>query len=244
MRLLEELSMNALPSLQTTLYDGWILRLADGFTNRANSINPIYPSIKNINTKIEKCETVFKSKNLRPTYKITPFVYPENLDRELENRGYKSIHHTSVQTMDLSNLMEPSIHTVTTSSVFDEKWFEYYCSMNKINTDNRITCKKIFNNILPFKFFVSLYMDDSVIACGMAVIEEGFIGLFNITVDEKYRNQGYGMQLLANMLKIGKFYGAKSAYLQVMLDNLPALHLYEKLGFKESYQYHYRVLSG
>lgn len=42
----EELQMNALPSLQTILYDGWVLRFAKGYTNRANSVNPIYEGTK------------------------------------------------------------------------------------------------------------------------------------------------------------------------------------------------------
>ncbi|MDR2374804.1 MAG: hypothetical protein LBD96_00015 [Treponema sp.] len=41
---IEELSMNAWLSLQTLVYDGWIIRLANGYTKRANSVNPIYPS--------------------------------------------------------------------------------------------------------------------------------------------------------------------------------------------------------
>ena len=31
-RLIEELSLNAWPALQTVLYDGWVLRFADGYT--------------------------------------------------------------------------------------------------------------------------------------------------------------------------------------------------------------------
>lgn len=43
-RLYEELSFNSHPSLQTQYYDGWILCFSNGYTNRANSVNMIYPS--------------------------------------------------------------------------------------------------------------------------------------------------------------------------------------------------------
>jgi ribosomal protein S18 acetylase RimI-like enzyme len=43
------------------------------------------------------------------------------------------------------------------------------------------------------------------------------------------------------MLSLGRSKGAKNAYLQVMLDNTKAYKLYQSLGFKELYQYWYRV---
>jgi ribosomal protein S18 acetylase RimI-like enzyme len=99
----------------------------------------------------------------------------------------------------------------------------------------------MLENIIPKKCFASIQLDNKVIACGMGVLEHDFIGVFDIVVDVNYRNQGYGRQLILNLLRWGKVNGAKNAYLQVMLDNLPALKLYSNLGFQEIYKYWYRI---
>ena len=41
---LEEVSLTSWPALQSLSYDGWLLRLADGFTDRCNSVWPLYAS--------------------------------------------------------------------------------------------------------------------------------------------------------------------------------------------------------
>lgn len=43
-KLIEELSLNHWQPLSTLLYDGWVLRFANGYIKRANSINPIHDS--------------------------------------------------------------------------------------------------------------------------------------------------------------------------------------------------------
>lgn len=242
MRLLEELQMNALPSLQTFLFDGWVLRFSDGYTNRANSINAVYESKEDINYKITKCEELFRNRDLIPTYKITPFIFPQNLDRLLEERGYKEIHNTSVQLLSLQNYKGIVMTSVITKNAFNETWFDYYCTFNGISKKNACINKQMLNNIISDTFYTLLQVESEIIACGMAVIEHDYLGLFDITVSENYRNKGYGTQLMESMLSIGKEHGAKNAYLQVMTNNKPALKLYKRFGFNEEYQYHYRIL--
>ena len=47
--------------------------------------------------------------------------------------------------------------------------------------------------------------------------------------------------LVQALLHWGAEAGATSAYLQVRAQNTPALRLYESMGFKTAYGYHYRV---
>src|ERR1041385_4991873 len=87
-RFVEELSMTALPALQTVYYDGWVLRFADGFTRRANSVNPVYDSTLSLEKKLKYCEHLFSEHKLPTVFKLTPMSYPVDLDRVLEFHHY------------------------------------------------------------------------------------------------------------------------------------------------------------
>lgn len=242
MREIEELSMNALPALQMQIYDGWILRFADGYTKRANSINPIYSSYEEVNTKIEASELPYKKRNIKVVYKITPLASPSNLDQILETLEYRLVGTTSVQLMSLADLEVSSATNVFIYNEMPEARFDEFCRLNNICEKDQPIFKKVLENIIPTTCFIFLTDErESVLACGLGVLERDYIGLFNIVTDEGFRNQGHGAKLIRNLLYWGKENGAKNAYLQVVLTNEPALNLYAKLGFKEQYRYWYRV---
>lgn len=118
---IEELSLNAWPSLQTVVYDGWLVRFSNGYTT-CELGNPIYGSTKHLDYKIRYCEDIFYARNLKPIFKIMECVYPETLDATLENRGYTAIDHVSLQLLSLSQLKEPSIHTVKVDEQLNGHW--------------------------------------------------------------------------------------------------------------------------
>ena len=83
---LEEMALNAWPALHThtTLLDGWLLRSANGYTKRSNSVSVIYQgNMHSLDAKIRWSEEYYARLGQNPIFKITPFV-PEGLDK----RGY------------------------------------------------------------------------------------------------------------------------------------------------------------
>jgi GNAT superfamily N-acetyltransferase len=238
---IEELSLNNWQPLSTLLYDGWVLRLSGGYTKRANSISPIHYSTLDLNVKIETCEKIYLNNSLPTIFKITPSVHPEDLDKILEKRAYSLIDVTSVQTLHLENVKAPILKSVCMNQNLTDPWLEHFCRLNKVAPLNKHIMVQMLANIATPKCFISLSIKGEVIACGLGVIEREYIGVYDIVTDENYRNQGFGEQLLLNLLSWGKDNGAKHSYLAVVQNNAAAQRLYSKIGYTEVYKYWYRL---
>ncbi len=240
-RLLEEISINAWPALQTSFLDGWVLRFANGYTRRANSVNPLYPSSQPLQVKIETCERLYSQKGLKCVFKLTPASEPPSLDACLAEAGYREEARTGVQLLDLEKL---SIHPdpeVELHSAFVSDWHEAYCRLNGVATEHQATVRRLLElRIHPMRLAI-LHREGKIVACGLGVRQSHYIGLFDIVVDPDMRRRGFGKRVVESLLAWGKKKGAQTAYLQVMLVNTPALQLYSELGFREEYQYWYRV---
>jgi len=240
-RTIEELSLNAWPALQSLHYDGWILRCADGYTKRANSVYPLYPSEKDVDEKIKVCESFYRDQGLPIVFKMTLASTPANLDARLDGRGYRMDSPTSVQLLDLGIGKREIPNDVDLTSDDTETWHEAFARMNNVDVARRATHENILRAILPDKCYASISVDGHMIGCGLGVLQSGYLGIFDIVIDPEHRGQGYGTSLMRALLAWGVQQGAGTAYLQVMCNNEPALNLYEKLGFQEKYQYWYRI---
>ena len=238
---LEELSLNAWPSHQTLLYDGWTLRFANGYSKRANSVNPIYASSLDLGEKIEFCEHIYREQKLAVVFKLTPAACPSDLDEILMAKGYRKDSPTSVQLLELGSTKVNIAREAVLEGSLSAEWLDAFCRMSGMNEIQRLALQQILLNILPDRCFASLTVEDSIVAAGMGVLQNGSIGLFDILVDKDFRNRGYGRQIVESLVFWGKQNGARNSYLQVMLNNPPALHLYSKIGFLEKYQYWYRI---
>jgi ribosomal protein S18 acetylase RimI-like enzyme len=251
-RLLEEISLSAWPALQTVFVDGWVVRFSNGFGRRANSVNPLYHSTRSVEENLAECEALYARRNQRVVFKISPAAQPAGLDDLLAQRGYALEAPTSVQTLPFelptqAPAAEASIGPAASAvwsgaeSVTDE-WLKAVVSLTAVPERHQATLRQMLAGLAPPACFASLSNAGQIAACGLGVLHGGWLGLFDIVTHPQQRGQGYAQRLIRQLLAWGQSRGAQGAYLQVMLNNPPALALYQRLGFSEAYRYWYRVL--
>lgn len=68
-------------------------------------------------------------------------------------------------------------------------------------------------------------------ACMRLACDEAEI--LNVAVDEDFRGQGYGKQLIQHMLNLAQQVGVRFVFLEVRISNSIAISLYERLGFTQ-----------
>jgi ribosomal protein S18 acetylase RimI-like enzyme len=242
-RRIEETSMSALPALKTIYYDGWVLRFANGYTRRSNSINPLYSSTLPIEDKIDYCERTYDSLKQNIAFKLTDAAIPGDLETQLIARGYEHgpASPVSIQLCELTDLKSNPGVTVVRSETLSKAWQTEFFRMNGVSEDHYHTMRAMLNAIVPRTCCFSIETEDSTVACGFAVQDGQYVGLFDIVTDPNHRRRGLGQAITLDMMKWGKDQGASTAYLQVVADNKPAIELYKKIGFEEAYKYWYRV---
>ncbi len=82
------------------------------------------------------------------------------------------------------------------------------------------------------------------LATGLATLEDGHVGIFDVLTRESARRRGLGRAIVAALLRWGHGLGAGHAYLQVDEGNAPAIAMYDAFGFARAYGYWYRGRAG
>lgn len=239
-RELEERSINALPALQTVFYDGWVLRFSKGVLRRANSVMPLYESTLPLDEKLNHCERLYAQQGINLAYKMTAAAQPAALADALSARGYREADgRTSVQTCALVTHAIDTPLKVEINPVVTNGWLADDAALNGGGGARHTVTKALFENLAPCAAFVRLLAGDHTAALGLAVVERGWMGIYNVAVAPELRQRGIGRMLMQTLINWGVAEGATYGYLQVMLNNPTALHLYARLGFQEVYQYWY-----
>lgn len=229
-------SFRAWPALDSRFEGGWILRAANGYTGRANSVQPLFP-VQDVETSILAAERWYSEKNLPARFRITGIAEPPELDQRLEDRGYLRESESLVQTATLDGPIADE--RVRLEQAPSQHWLSVYEEGS--GRQDRQSCLGLFSR-LPYPFvFAGLVTSGRLRGCGLGVIDNDIVWLFDIAVEVESRCLGYGRAIVSTLMAWGAAEGASRAGLQVLASNEPALSVYAKLGFGTMLPYHYRV---
>ncbi len=240
-RAIEERAFNAWPALEVAVLDGWLLRFAEGYSKRANSANALAPTSPFADL-LPLVETLYRRHGLRPCVRLTPLAGPEPAT-VLAGRGWSVIDESLVLTAPLPRGGAVD-DTLRLDAVPEAAWIAGYAEASARADLRRDTLARMLAAIRPEAVFATLERDGAAVAYGMAVLERGMVGLFDIATPAAHRRQGHGRRLVEGLMAWGRRKGAMQAYLQVTTANEGALRLYHGLGFRPVYRYDYRLPPG
>ena len=243
----EEMCLNGHVALNAFFYDGWVLKFSEGYTGRANSVSPLYPSSKPIAEKVAFCEDMYKKQGLPCQFKLT------ELDTELNDflaeRGYKVVTPTDLMVCDYGCPVKPDNDTKSPEndakieyifSTSPDEWLPVFFKVHEINdAHDQDVYTRMIEKILVDTIYCILLYDGKPAACSSVAIENGYALLQNVIVSSELRGHGLGKKVCCAILEKSRETGAQHAYLQVVQTNTVAVNLYKKLGFGKIYSYWY-----
>ena len=242
----EDLSLNAWPSHQVQVYDGWLLRFSYFYTHRTNCVETIGPSELSFREKVDYVEKVYAKWGTPSIFKISPLT-PPALELLLIERGYREEHKVDNMVLELSSLGDSPVPEAALPLVVgervDDAWIEgLFTLKGTTNPTHRKIVPSMYAAIPKDEITVSVYDEDGRIAAtGLGILDRGYVGIYAIHVRDDLRRKGLARAIVGTLLKEGAAKGASKAYLQVVADNEPARRLYESFGFRTEYSCWFRV---
>lgn len=261
----ERLALRAWPALEDVEYDGWRLRAAQGYTGRANSVAALAAGRLDLATKIAHCEQWYAARGLPAKFRVTPFSQPGNLDAALAARGYAQVEDVMVMTAELLDLTkQPAVSCCSRPAPSGRQgmhgdrapWlYQSRGEQGKIVDGGAVELtlaewmagksapvqQAILERIEPKHWLLGWRKGTELVARVLGVLEDGWLGVFNLSVMPAYQRKGVGRALMLALAERARKHGVGQAYLQVVADNAAAVGLYTGLGFREAYRYWYRT---
>jgi len=100
----QELSSNAWPAKQYIFLHGWVLRVSEGVTKRANSVLPLQYTGCNVVKDVKAVEKIYKAHGLPVIFQVPDYCAPENLRKVLHSLQYTLCDETLVMAARMKNV--------------------------------------------------------------------------------------------------------------------------------------------
>jgi GNAT superfamily N-acetyltransferase len=248
----EERGFNAWPAPRNVYFGGWMFRLGGGYTKRANSANALgarhelraesinaWTPARAFREVMGEAERFYAANGQPAIFRLTPLAGAD-ADLTLAAAGYERLDPSTVMTAPLDAAREDAQVRIEPGAT--PAWLNGIAAAQGVAPSHRLIHDRIVQAIALPAAFATACVGGRAAAFGLGVGERAAVGLFDIVVRPEFRGQGLGRAITRALMAWGRDGGALTAYLQVNDANRVARALYETLGFRAAYPYHYRRL--
>lgn len=231
----------------------WLLRAAEGFTGRANSALPLGDPGLPLDEALGAVTEWYRARALPPMIVVPTGL--ESAGQEAGAVGHALDHYLSqrqwstrpgpafvmVAGLPLPGLPMaslPAASEVQAASDPDDAWAAMYHYRGQPHLPP--VARKVLTSAAE-QSFLSIRSGAEVLAIARLSLANGWAGLTAVEVSAARRRAGLGTAITAAACDVARQRGIGKVFLQVEVTNAPARALYERLGFRYSHRYHYRV---
>lgn len=239
-RRLEAVGFRAWPAASVH-YDGsWQVRLTGGYpSKRLNSVVPLDPSdTRDLPIRLERARKKFEAYGRPLLVRETPLM-PLELRDLLSNDGWSVFEEVLVMTSSLDKIELPD--TMDHLPGHDVgRFVEAYLKVTGSNSALQAPLAEIITSIKPtVGLFLKEEVEEAPQATVLCVQDNDLAGIMSLAVSPELRGKGYGAEMLAAAMRWARMRSARTAWLQVVSTNAPAIAIYERFGFTEAYRHRY-----
>jgi len=237
----------AWPALEKQAAGGWILRAAEGVTQRANSVWPRDPSGHSqqaLTALLRETRSWYRSRRLPVIFQLFDTPAASALHRLLDAEGFTSQSETLVMTRSATDIPVPAGATpaVQLSTEPSQEWLQVWWQVDgRGGADSLAVAEKILRGC-PSLYALVRDSEGRAAAVGRLALPAGSnqAGLYCMATLPEARRQGFAGAILQALLQAGTEHGAAGFWLLVTAANHGAQTLYAKAGFRETARYLYR----
>lgn len=226
----------------------WLLRAAEGFTGRANSVLPLGDPGLPLDEALSAVTDWYHARGLPPMVAVPapletgPSGPP--LDNHLAERQWPT--HPGPAFVMLADLplsgrragSLPAGVEVRVAAQPDDAWAAMYRYRGQDHLPP--VARKVLTSA-ESQSFMSIRSGGEILAIARLSLAGGWAGITAVEVSPARRRQGLGATITTAACREAERLGVGQVFLQVEVTNAPARALYEHLGFRYSHRYHYRV---
>ncbi|MEP7035565.1 MAG: GNAT family N-acetyltransferase [Dermatophilaceae bacterium] len=240
---LERLMVEGWPPIERAELGGWLMRAAQGFTNRANSVLPLGDPGIPLSAAVDRSESWYDDRGQRALFclfgPVGFTVDDDPLGRELLGRAYGPSKRTLVLTASTAALPPETTHTsgarVHLDAMPSPAWWSTWAGDGNAAPP---AARSVMTGS-PEQLFASLEVDGAVVGVARLSFAHVWAGVTAVHVSPGHRRAGVAMQLMGALGDEARARRIRSVYAQVAQANSPSQRLFERLGFNTHHEYVY-----